>query len=228
MTALQYNYSTLAASLADWPEDDDADFGLAIPNIIRMGEIKLTRDLDLEIFEVDDVTPIVSGVATIAKLANMVVARTLEYTNGGEFVQLDQRTVDYVRQYGAAKAAGNPLYYAELNETQWIVAPTPNFSSSLRVRLVRRAAGLDAASPATTSWLSVNMADLLFWSCLMEAHEYLKNDPKFKDIEAKYNRRLPAAASEVGTLRKKNAVARLTLEGLAQLNAPPAESEAQT
>jgi hypothetical protein len=228
MTVLQYTYATLAAAMQNWPEDDDTDYVAAIPELIGHGELKLTRELDLEIFEVDVTTPIVTTVATIAKPTNMVAPRTLAYTNGGTYVELDQRTVDFVRQHGAVAPAGNPKYYAELSETQWIASPTPNFNGTLNARIIRRPAGLVVLTPTSTSFLSLYFPDLLLKSCLIAAHTYLKNDPKYAQMVADYGRSLPMAASEVGVLRKKNAIARQTLEGITQFNAPPAEDQAQT
>lgn len=229
MTILQYTYATLAAAMQNWPEDDDADYVAAIPELIAHGELKLTRELDLEIFDVDVTANIASGVSTITKPANMVAPRTLAYTNG-EYVELEQRTVDFVRQYGATATAGNPKYYAELNETTWIVAPTPNFTSAngLKCRVIQRAAGLNSGTPSSTSFLSTRVPDLLLWASLISANIYLKNDPKYLQMTRDYAQRLPVAASEMGVLRKKNSVARMTLEGMTQFNAPPSEDQAES
>lgn len=226
MPQLQYTYATLAAAMQDWPEDDDADYVAAIPELVGHGELKLTRELDLEIFEIDTTTPIATGVNTITKPTNMVAPRTLAYTNGG-YVELDQRTVDFVRQHAAGAAAGNPRYYAELNLTQWIVSPTPNFNGTLNTRIIRRSVGLDSLTPASTSFLSTVFPDLLLKSCLIAAQSYLKGDEKWAQLLTDYGRQMPMAASEAGVLRKKNAIARMTLEGFTQFNAPPAEDEAE-
>lgn len=225
MTVLQYTSATLQAAMQDWPEDDDADYVAAIPELIGHGELKLTRELDLEIFEVDATATISTGVATITKPTNMVAPRTLAFTNV-TYQELDQRTVDFVRQYGATAASGNPKYYAELSETQWIVAPTPNFNGTLNCRIIRRPTGIVIATGASTSFLSTYFPDLLLKACLIAAHTYLKNDPKYAQMVIDYGRSLPMAAAEVGVLRKKNAIARMTLEGITQFNAPPAEDQA--
>lgn len=225
--ALQYTYATLLSALQDWPEDDDADYAAAIPELIGHGELKLTRELDLEIFEVDVTTPIVSGSPTIVKPANMVAPRTLAYTNGS-YVELEQRTVDFVRQHAATSTSSNPRYYAELNETQWLVSPVPNFNGTLNARIIRRATGLSAGAPDTPSYLSTYFPDLLLKSCLIAAQTYLKGDSKYAQMVVDYSRNLPMAAAEAGVLRKKNSVARQTLEGFTQLAAPPSEDQAQT
>ncbi len=227
MTVLQYTYSTLAAAMHDWPEDDDDDYTAAIPELIGHGELKLTRELDLEIFEVDVTAPIATGVATVTKPANMVAPRTLAYTNV-TYHELEQRTVDFVRQYNAAAATGNPKYYAELNETQWLLGAVPNFNGTLNARIIRRPVGLIVATPNSTSFLSTYFPDLLLKACLITAQMYLKGDSKWKQLLIDYASQLPMAAAEAGVLRKKNAVARQTLEGFTQAAAPPAEDQAQT
>lgn len=227
MTVLQYTSATLQAAMQDWPEDDDADYVAAIPELIGHGELKFTRELDLEIFEVDVTTTITSGSPLVTKPTNMVAPRTLAYTNGS-YVELEDRTVDFVRQYNASATTGNPKYYAELNETQWLLGAVPNFNGTLNARIIRRPTGIVIATSGSTSFLSKYFPDLLLKACLIAAHTYLKNDPKYAQMVIDYSRALPMAAAEVGVLRKKNSVARQTLEGFTQLAAPPSEDQART
>ncbi len=227
MTILQYTYATLAAAMQDWPEDDDPDYVAAIPQLIAHGELKLARDLDLEIFETDLTASIASASPYITKPASILVGRTLGYTQDSVYTELEQRTVDYVRQYGRSSVAGRPLYYAELSETQWLVAPTPNFSLSngMEIRAIARNAGLDQTTPSSTSWFSTRMPDLLLWSCLISGGIYLKDDAKYVKMMQDYAIRVPVAAAEVAPLRRKYAVSRQTLEGITRANAPPSGDE---
>lgn len=204
MAALSFTYSTLAAALQDWPENDDADFVARIPDLIKMGELRLYRDLNLEgVMAATATATITSGSSAVTKPTNMIAPRELYYTTGGVRYQMIRETPEFVRAYNAMGATGLPRYYAEESETAWEVAPTPNLtlSSGLNVRMTRNPSGLDATTPASTSYLSVQFPDLLLAACLMAAHRYLKNDPKWSQAKVEYDLLIADVRPKVSQLK---------------------------
>jgi hypothetical protein len=205
MAALAWTYATLAAALQDWPENDDADYVAAIPMIVQLGEMRALRELDLEgKTEVVVTTGITTSVATIAKPTPMVASRDLYYTSSGQEYHMIRAHPDWVRAYNAMGVTGLPRYFADDNETQWIVAPIPNFTaaSGLNVRLTRNPAGLDSGAPSSTSWLGTNVPDLLLSSCLMMASRYLKNDPKWATFKRDFDLTVSQAKGRMPQLKR--------------------------
>jgi hypothetical protein len=204
MSALSYTFATLSAALQDWPENDDADFIAQIPNIIKMGEVRLYRDLNLEgCMVATATTTITSATESITKPSNMLAPREMYYTRNSVRIHMVRATPEFVRAYNAMGATGNPRFYAEESETAWVVAPIPDFTSAngLNVRLTRNPTGLDEASGASTSYLSTQLPDLLFASCLMSAYRYLKNDPKWAGTKREYDLLIADVRPKVSALK---------------------------
>ena len=160
-----------------WEEDNNAEFTIALDNIIGLGELRLLRDLDLEIFDETATGTFTIGSEDVLKPDNVIALRSFHYTDAsGSEEFLTRKSYDYIRLYWRNPSeTGVPLYYTEFNETQWKVSPTPAIGSTYTVRYNARPAGLSPTNQNT--FLSDNVADLLFKACIIEAEKYLKEDP---------------------------------------------------
>jgi hypothetical protein len=204
MAALSYTYATLLASLQDWPENDDADYILALPNIIKMGELRVYRDLNLEgCMVATDSATMTLATETVTKPTNMLAARELYYTRSSVRYHMIRETPEFVRAYNAMGATGNPRFYGEEDESTWVIAPVPDATGAgtLSVRLTRNPTGLDVSTPASTSYLSTQLPDLLFASCLMSGARYLKNDPRWADAKREYDLLIADVRPKVSALK---------------------------
>lgn len=202
--ALEYNYTTLVADLASWPEETDPQFVTEIPTLIQHGELRLLRELALTIFETTATANITSASAAVTKPANMVSPLDLFYTLAGEEIHLTRATREFVRAYNAQGATGSPRYYAEESETTWLLAPKPNFTQSagLTCVIIRRPAGLSSGSPSTKTWLSTYVPDLLLDSCLLAAERFLKNDARWATVKRDFDLKVSDAKAELAQLRR--------------------------
>lgn len=202
---MEYNYTTLMADLESWPEDGTADpeYVAAIPNIIAFGEDRLINELNLENLEAELDADIVSGSGEIVKPDELTAVRTLGYLSAsGVYIQLQRMTPEFVRKYAAEAAHADPRFYAEYSETVWSIAPIPTASYDMDLRATAAPAGLDASSPTITTWISRKFPQLLLQSCLMSAHQYLKNDGRWGSVKTNYDLLMPDAKAQVAQLRK--------------------------
>lgn len=182
-------YATLKSEIQLWMADTSTDLSNELDNIIGFGELRLLRDLDLEFLDSEDTGSFNSGVATITKPSDILAVRNIRYTDtGGNIVYMERRTPEWVRDYNQGTTnTGNPLYYAEQSSTQWIVAPVPNHSQTWTARSNKRPTGLSASN--TTSWLSTNVGDALFYACLLEAERFIKGEEyqqRFQELKKHY------------------------------------------
>jgi hypothetical protein len=203
----QWTYATLEQALQDWPENDNETYIENLPNMIGLAELRLVRDLDLELFDRDDesITFAISS-RIVPKPANAVAVRSVGYIdNTLGYVPLKLRTIEYCKQYAPLVATeATPIYYAEYNEDEIYVVPTPDvdltvvFRSNMRPTVV-----LDPDDPTATSWLSTRVPDALFAACLMEAEHYMQADDRYGDYKTKYYEELlPAARYELRNLAR--------------------------
>jgi hypothetical protein len=199
-------YSTLIQAIQDWAEDDDAEFLARLPDIVDLGEKRLLRDLDLALFR-RQATPIVLVPAVASVTKSTISAPNLRVATKGLWVTgtglagptfLELRSHEYVTMYSAGVAAAVPRYYAEQDETTWIVSPAPALAYSLHERYLSRPTRLGAGNQ--TNWLSTHAYDILFKACLAEALAFLKADARKVAADVDYEGALPVVRRELHNL----------------------------
>lgn len=207
MPTLQWTYETLAQALQDWPSNPNETYVENLPNMIGLAELRLVRDLDLEIFDTEDTAlTFTIGSRLVTKPANSLVVRAIGYvdlTIG--YVPLKQRSLDFCKQYAPlSSVSGTPQFYVEYSPTQLYVVDTPNAALALHFHMMARPLDLLVASaPSSTSWLSTRVPDALFAACLMEGEHYMQADDRYEDYKKKYYEELlPAARYELRQLRR--------------------------
>lgn len=207
MPDIQWTYTSLLQALQDWPENTNDVYIDNLPNMIGLGELRLLRDLDLEIFDRDDQTQSTAiGSRIVAKPADNIVVRSVGYIDPLLGYQpLKQRSVDYCRHFAPIVATtGTPIYYAEYNEDEILVVPTPAAVLPVLFRSNMRPTDmLSPDNPNATSFLSVRVPDALLTACLMEADHYMQADDRYGDMKTKYYEELlPGARAELRQLQR--------------------------
>lgn len=191
-------YAQLSAKIQAWLEDDDAEFTSSVDDVINLGEMRLWRDLDLSIWTATDTVATVASTATVTPPTSdseLIVYQSIYYDDGTDRRWLELRSYDFVLDHQEPTATtGPPRYYAQRDETTWVLSPIPDDTYTLNCRGITRPTRLSSSN--TTTWLSQHMDDMLFKACLAEAEKFLKSDDR-KDIwEQDYVAKLPQAKRE--------------------------------
>lgn len=204
--ALSYTYNQLLDALQKWPKDSDSAYVSDLPQIIQMGELRLARELNLELWDVRDTSQSVTAAATraarlITKPTDTIVVRDVMLALDGVIVAHPElRSRSFIDRYAPDPTQqGKPRYYCEESATQLQLAPTPDEDYDVIMLVMKRPAdGFTSSSGNTTSWLSTRVPDALFAACLMEAEQYLKADDRYADYRTKYYQELlPTARTEL-------------------------------
>lgn len=202
--ATAFTYTTLAEALAGHLEEDDFDGN--VDTLIRLGEDDLLKALDLEIFKATDPVSFVNGVATVTKPTGYLKADNFYYTSAGARAFLEERTVDYLIDYwpAAATVTNTPKFYAELNETQLLVAGTPGAGiagANGTMRHLKRPASI---VDTPTTWLGTNVGDLLMHACMVAAEKFGMNDERIQMWRGEYAKLLQGALIQFANLRSRS------------------------
>lgn len=198
-------YSELTANLQGFLEDDDVEFSGSIDEVINLGEMRLWRDLDLSLFTSRDTADTVASQPTVTKPTTdpeLVTFQTLYYDDVGGRVFLELRSHDWVLDHQTVGATEAPRYYAERDETTWLLSPIPDGIYTLNCRGITRPTRLSAGN--TTTWLSLHQDDLLLLACLAEAERFLKGDDRVEVWKQEYVDRLPMAKRETYELMNQH------------------------
>lgn len=205
--ASSFSYSVLKTAIKNHVEDQGTNFDANVDTLIKLGEDRVVKDFDLEIFDTTGSITLTVDVATITKPgsgAAVIAPRTLWYTNGSsKRVVLRQRTYEFIQDYWPTPSdTGEPKYFCELTESTWGVAPTPNATRTGTARYVSRPTSVVSQTAGT--WISLNFGDLLLRACLMSAEAYLKADERVALWKAEYADLLAVAQREVRAGRRQD------------------------
>lgn len=194
-------FDDMESGIQRWLEDDSIELTASIPDIINLGEIRLLRDLDLEIFRRTDATAttVVSQALVdkpvIAAPDILIATKSLRFDFGGVAYPVVQRGVEYIEDYNSSGMDGAPRFYSEYSESQWIIAPTPDQTYAVNTRYISRPEALSSTNQ--NNWLGDNTYDILFKASLAEAEKFIVADERVVVWEQDYNRLLPMARKEL-------------------------------
>lgn len=194
------DYATLVAQLEAWQEEDGAEFTASVDTIIDLAEQRISKELDCDAMRAQTTLTLVAGTATVAKPA---LAVGVNWVRIGSNPPIQFRDLTFMLDFAPdATATGTPRYYGNKDADTLYFAPTPNTAAAALTTTCEyffRITGL--SSDTTTTWISVNAFDLLFYACLVESGVFLKNAEDGKRYGDLYARALETAKAEVARVR---------------------------
>ena len=123
-------------------------------------------------------------------------------------VFLEQRDVSFMAEYYNTPSTAStslPKYWANWNETCWVVAPTPDTAYEITMAFNKEPVSLTDSSKSTTgTYISNKYPDLLLYACLVNTYAYLKGpQDMLQYYKAAYKEALESYAIEqIGQRRR--------------------------
>lgn len=159
-----------------------------IPSLINFAERRISRDLKIQGFQTVVVTNLQAGVAVLPKPDRWRETISMNIgtnTNNNTRVQLFSRAYEYIRSYWPNDTqVAEPVFYADYNYTNWIIAPTPDAAYPIEILYYELPVLLDENTQ--TNWLTQYAPNLLLYATLLEATPFLKNDERIPVWQAMY------------------------------------------
>ena len=180
-----------------------------LERIIKNAEHTIFRavDVDNERFYATSTTIINKRYVSIP--ADCRVIRYVQLKNGSdEQVFLDQRDTSFMTEYYNTPNSGStslPKYWANWNETCWVIAPTPDTAYEITMAFNKDPISLTDSSKSTTgTYISNKYPDLLLYACLVNTYGYLKGpQDMLQYYKAAYKEALESYAIEqIGQRRR--------------------------
>jgi hypothetical protein len=192
---MSFTLTTLTASVKEWTENDESTFVAEIPFFIKNAEERIFKSVDLDYFRKNVTGSLTSGNKFLQKPSDYQAAHSLSYVNASsENVFLLQKDVNFLQEYTPnPSTTGSPIYYAQFDVDNFIVAPTPDSNFAVELHYYYRPASLTTDDSGTT-WISTNAADTLLYATLLEAYTFMKGE---KDILELYNARYMESLSRL-------------------------------
>lgn len=173
-------YAELKTAIATWTKRDDLT--ALIPDFIRMGELRIYRELRIRAMEAALSETIASGSITIP---DGYVDMKFLYIDATPVQALQRKSTEWMyANYPTRSSDGKPLFYARERDSI-IFGPYPDSTYSVAGVYYKR---LDALSDTnTTNWFTTNAPDLLLFASLCEAAPYMEEDNRIAVWEQKFS-----------------------------------------
>tara|TARA_R110000868_G_scaffold42836_2_gene144501 strand:+ start:2262 stop:2906 length:645 start_codon:yes stop_codon:yes gene_type:complete len=166
-----------------------------LPRLINLAERRIARELKVEGL-INVLTGTLSpGLAVYPKPDRWRSTVSFNFGIGNDYNQLFPRSYEYVRSYWPDRSQTDvPLFYAEYDYNNWIIAPTPDEAYPFEVLVYQILPLLDDANQ--TNWLTEYAPQVLLYASLLEATPFLKNDERVGLWQQMYDRAAQALNGE--------------------------------
>lgn len=171
-----FTLATLTQAIKDYTENDESTFVSQIPTFIQLAEERVFKSVQLEEFQDTSYIEITSGTRCVDKPCDWLSTYTLTLRHDDtpdERVLLQNKDSGFLDDYWPDYVStGTPRYYADHDNTRFVIAPTPDVAYTVILHYLRRPESLvDAPTP---TWLATNAPQALLYGTLVEAYGYMK------------------------------------------------------
>ena len=210
-SGLTYTLDNLRTDIRGYTEVGDTVFSDTVLNkFIQNAENKIYRSFDADLERFYATSSCIIGNRYVSIPSYLRVIRYIQLTNDdGDQVYLEQRDPSFMAEYYSTPSSSStsiPKYYANWDESYWVVAPTPDTAYAITMAFNKEPTSLTDASVSTTgTYVSNKYQDLLLYACLVNAYGYLKGPvDMLQHYEKLYKEALQTYATEQVGRRRRN------------------------
>ena len=129
---MSFTLTTLTDSIKEWTQNDETTFVAEIPFFIKNAEERILKSVDLDYFRKNVTGVMTSGNKFLQKPSDYLATFSLSFVSSSENVFLLQKDVNFIQEYSPnPSTTGIPIYYAQFDVDNFIIAPTPNANFSV-------------------------------------------------------------------------------------------------
>ena len=209
-------YAELLQKVRDYTEVDSAVLtDTIVQGMIRDAELRIFREVDADYTReyatanLNINSPyldlpsanVTTSTRTSIIVRSMLVFDSTQTPTTKEY--LDKRDTSFIFEYNSTGETGVPKFYANWKETTIIMAPAPDAQYQVQLSYIYSPEALSATN--TTTYLSDNVSDLLFYATMVQAYEFLKGPmDMYKIYSDKYNGAIQSFALEQMGRRRRD------------------------
>ena len=173
------NYGDLTTAIQSYTEvDSNGLTSTTLATIVQNAENRIYREVNIDAYKLYASAVTVVGNTVISVPAGLRQIRYAELIDSsGNINNLIQKDSSWMAEYNSQPNNTTywqePLYWANWNAVNWIVAPTPDNNYTINIAYYQQPATI-TSSTTSTSYVSVYAQDLLLYASLVETYKYLK------------------------------------------------------
>jgi len=192
--AYAMTYDNLTSNVLQYLERKDASVVEQIPNFIMLAEFEIAEMMKSLGQQQVAESVMMAGNPVIPKPARWRKTTSFNITVNGKKQPIFLRKYEYLINYAPSSTSeSTPLYYADYDYDNWLVAPTPDQNYAFEVLYYERIQPL--SSENQTNWLTRNAPNAMLYGTLLQAMPFLKNDQRVI-FQQKYTEAITALTNE--------------------------------
>lgn len=198
-------YNELVTNIRNYTEVGSNVFTNAVIDVfITFAENRILRDIDLDVFKLEVTANLTASNKFLSAPSDILTHRYLMVTSGTTQIFLDFRDTSFMKEYWPNGATtGIPKYYSVWDENTFYIAPTPSSALAVELGYIYRPTQLSSTN--TTTWISTNAPEALFYACLIQAYSYTKGPTDMMaTFDASYKQALQGLGIEQQGRRRRD------------------------
>tara|TARA_R100000388_G_C7233888_1_gene156526 strand:- start:763 stop:1410 length:648 start_codon:yes stop_codon:yes gene_type:complete len=188
---MAFTFTTLKTAIQDYTQNSETTFVNNLSRFIINAEERIFKEVQLDVFRKNVNGAITSGNKFLTKPTDYLSTFSLSIINNSENVFLLRKHPTFLQDYTPdPSTTGVPQYYADFDETTFLLAPTPSSGFTAELHYYHRPTSITATSDGT-SWLGTNAELALLYASLVEAYTFMKGEADmFQIYNARYQEAL--------------------------------------
>ena len=144
---MSFTYTTLKTAIEDYTDNNEEGFLRNLPLFIEMTEERILKNVQLTTFQKNASGSMSSGNQFLETPSDFIAPFSLSATVDSKKVFLLFKDLDFVQTYNPdSTTTGTPIYYAQFDDENFIVGPTPNSNYAVELAYFYRPKSLTKSS----------------------------------------------------------------------------------
>ena len=178
-------YASFLTQVRDYTEvDSNVLTDAIIQDFIRSVELDIAGKVDYDDLRKYSTSSFTSGNRAVSLPADCMIMRSVQVINGSDRTFLEKRDTSFISEYNGSGVTGLPKYWANWDDFNIIVAPTPDSAYTVQINFI-----IDPPQFTSTNntFLSTYQESMLLHGVLAEAFRFLKGpDNLYNLYQTKY------------------------------------------
>ena len=199
------SYTDFLAQIRSYTEvDSNVLTDTLIDQFTTNTELDIAGKVDYDDLRKYSTASFISGQRYISLPSDMLVLRSVQTIISDTRTFLEKRDTSFISEYNNDGATGSPLYYANWDENNFLVAPTPDATAAAGQVQINYIKYPPHFTSSNTTYLSTYQQSLLLYGVLVESFAYLKGPADmYKLYSDKYNEQIQSLAlQQMGRRRR--------------------------
>ena len=174
---MAYTFGTLKTAIQDYTENTESTFVSQLSRFIINAEERIFKEVQLDVFRKYTTGTTQQNNKFLTKPTDILSPLSLSVVNGSSNEFLLYKHSTFLQDFTPnPSTSGIPIYYADWDDTAFILAPTPSSALTMELHYYYRPASITAGEDSGTTWLGDNAQLALLYGSLVEAYTFMKGD----------------------------------------------------